>query len=116
VYANFRAPLTWPLKSTAMLPQLALYGLSSKLHLQVEFTEDNKKTLSFYSMELTEFDCSKEMIRRMAFTQYSEKGDMTSFSNSANSWEYIIPDSIGETLLRFVCKQKIKAGRTSNRN
>lgn len=60
-----------------------------------------------YVIELTEFDCNSSKMRTLSRTAYSATGSVI-VGNTINAdfadWDYIIPDSVGETLLGKVCE------------
>ncbi len=60
-----------------------------------------------HTLELDEYNCTKGEGRVLSHLDYDDKGnviDSTTYKNP--DWTYIVPNSIGESLLRAVCKQK----------
>jgi hypothetical protein len=58
------------------------------------------------TFELDEYNCTKGEGRVLSQVDYDEKGnviDSTSYRNPG--WDYVVPNSIGESLLRAVCKK-----------
>ena len=53
---------------------------------------------------LFEFDCKQEKSRMLKAAKYSAAGNLEGSKNEAGKWEIPIPDSIGEGLIRTVCK------------
>ena len=59
-----------------------------------------------HTLTLYEFNCTKAETRILSTVDYDEAGqviDSTSYKNSA--WDYVVPDSIGESMLKTVCSK-----------
>ena len=53
---------------------------------------------------LEEMDCSGKRFRALTVTWYSESGNpIGSYTPSYAEWSYVIPDTIGEAVYKFVC-------------
>lgn len=66
-----------------------------------------KVYLNAYMIELMEFDCNNSKSRILSRTVYSSTGTVigeNTIDSNFSEWDYIIPDSIGETLLGKVCE------------
>lgn len=63
-----------------------------------------------YTLERDGFDCAQQMMRAEAYTMHSESG--TDLKQPAESfpeqWKPIPPDTMGSTLMQFVCAWKPK--------
>ncbi|WP_124019516.1 surface-adhesin E family protein [Flavobacterium laiguense] len=58
-------------------------------------------------IELMEFDCNSSKSRTLSRTVYSSTGSViveNTINANFSDWDYIIPDSVGETLLGKVCE------------
>lgn len=59
-----------------------------------------------YTEGLWELECSKTMYRILYFCVYNRTGEIvTSTLTPDAEWSFIIPESVGETLLEAVCKR-----------
>lgn len=59
------------------------------------------------TFELDEYNCTKGEGRVLSQVDYDDKGnviDSTTYRNPG--WDYIVPNSIGESILRAACKQR----------
>lgn len=62
------------------------------------------ETLS-HSLNLIEIHCAEKKIRRLSFVHYSTDGNVLNSGQSPKeNWSIIPPDSIGESLYKFLCK------------
>jgi len=53
---------------------------------------------------LEEMDCSGKRFRALTVTWYSESGNpIGSYTPSYAEWRYVIPDTVGESMYKFVC-------------
>jgi len=58
-----------------------------------------------YSMTLKEIDCKKERSRDLSISQYDMDGHKIYQGNfDKPEWNYIVPDSIGESFMKKICK------------
>jgi hypothetical protein len=58
-----------------------------------------KETVTLY-----EFSCSREILRTHMEIEYEDRKVISSITRTTN-WQYVIPDTVGETLLIRVCKK-----------
>jgi hypothetical protein len=66
----------------------------------------NQVYLNAYIIELMEYDCGNSKSRVLSRTVYSAKGGVIANNDidpNFSDWEYIIPDSVGETMIKDVC-------------
>src|SRR6478672_5428294 len=66
-----------------------------------------KVYLNAYMLILMEFDCENLKSRTLSQTAYSSKGAIIGENNvneNFSDWNYIIPDSVGETIFQKVCE------------
>lgn len=59
-----------------------------------------------YFIELVLFDCSNNKYKLISTTAYSSDGIMIydrMHSENTQDWEYAVPDSVGESVLKKVC-------------
>lgn len=55
---------------------------------------------------LEEMDCSGKRRRTLTLTQYSKSGNaINSYTRSYAEWRYVIPDTVGENVYKFVCNR-----------
>jgi hypothetical protein len=54
--------------------------------------------------DLLEINCLEKMIRGLSMTIYDSKGKVIDFFSSPLKWDFIIPESRGESLYKEVCK------------
>jgi len=57
-----------------------------------------------YTISLEEINCVEKMIRTLSVTYYDNKGEVIFFYSSPLEWDFIIPESNGETLYEEICK------------
>jgi hypothetical protein len=53
---------------------------------------------------LNEINCPHKKIRNLSITHYSKEGKVILKASHESEWDYIVPDSIAETLYQAVCK------------
>jgi len=53
---------------------------------------------------LSEIDCKKRMGRTLNIVRYDTNGQTLESGNVNGKWDYIIPDSNGDTVFKEVCK------------
>ena len=51
-----------------------------------------------------EYDCIEKRLRNISFTFFKGKQPTTT-SNEVSKWDYVMPDSVAESLLIFVCRK-----------
>lgn len=56
-------------------------------------------------MAYEEYDCSEGKTRTLQITTYFVGGHHRSEKYDKPEWQYIVPNTIGDTMYRFVCKQ-----------
>lgn len=55
---------------------------------------------------LKEMDCSGKRLRNLTITGYSKSGNaINSYTPSYAEWSYVIPDTTGENMYKFVCNR-----------
>ncbi|HFC8510928.1 TPA: surface-adhesin E family protein [Neisseria subflava] len=55
---------------------------------------------------LEEIDCSGKRRRALTATSYSKSGNsIGSYTPSYAEWSYVIPDTLGENMYKFVCNR-----------
>ena len=54
--------------------------------------------------EYDEYDCIEKRFRNISFTYFKDKQPTTT-SNEVSKWDYVLPDSIAESLLILVCRK-----------
>jgi hypothetical protein len=62
-------------------------------------------------LALEEIDCPNTRSKVLSLTNYDKKGDVKrsqSYSPEKSEWEYIVPDSVMDTLSREVCPKQPK--------
>jgi len=60
-----------------------------------------------HALELDEYNCTKGERRVLSRIDYDAKGDVIDSMTSKNAeWTYVVPDSIGESLFRALCRRK----------
>lgn len=59
---------------------------------------------SLHSKTLYEFNCKEEMFR-VNFVIWYEKGKIITSEQRQEQWKDVVPDSIGESLLKAACKK-----------
>jgi hypothetical protein len=60
-------------------------------------------------LSLEEYDCKEDRIRTLSQTQYTGsmgQGDKYSIDLSNEKWGYIAPNTISDSIEKFVCKKK----------
>lgn len=67
-----------------------------------------------YRMQQLEFDCGRQRIRHLDDAYYDKEGELLHHVNifslpediriQLTGWDSVLPDSVGETQLKFVCK------------
>jgi hypothetical protein len=60
---------------------------------------------------LYEYDCANDQLRTLAVVGYAEAmgtGDIAHKVNGPGKWNYSVPQSFGESLLKTACKYPIK--------
>ena len=57
-----------------------------------------------YTKSLEEINCSDNKSRTLSLNDYSKEGKIIFGSNRENEWEYIVPESVTDTLRKAVCK------------
>ncbi len=64
----------------------------------------------WFSMKFkSENNCETEEFRHISLNYYSEKmghGKVVAKINDIPKWEHVIPDTVGETIHKFVCKKR----------
>ena len=64
----------------------------------------------WFSMKFkSENNCDTDEFRHISLHHYSEKmgqGKRVSGNNDVEPWQHVIPDTIGETVHKFVCKKR----------
>ena len=57
-----------------------------------------------YTIGLWEYSCSEKKFRLLSATNYNQGGGViSSFTYDSSSWDFIVPESIDETLFNIVC-------------
>jgi hypothetical protein len=64
---------------------------------------EKEKGLS-YSIGLLAILCTEKKVRQLSSTFYSLDGGIKSSNNSPYEWEFVVPDSLGDTISKEVCK------------
>ena len=60
-----------------------------------------------HTFELDEYNCAKSEGRVLLQIDYDTKGNVINSASYRNpEWTYVVPDSVGESLLCAVCKRK----------
>jgi hypothetical protein len=60
-----------------------------------------------HTFELDEYNCVKGESRVLSQVDYDEEGNVISSVSYRNPrWDYIVPDSIGESIFQTICKQR----------
>ena len=95
--------ITRPSKDTVRVSVKTVFPEKGiKMHVK-EFGE-RYKSLS-HVKDLLEFNCVEKKTRILRSTLYSNEGNiLASDTSSELEWRFIIPDSLGETLYKEVCK------------
>jgi hypothetical protein len=77
----------------------------------VVFRTPERDGSAFYKA-LTQYNCSSKQYNSLAFVKYNaEGGTVTQQQSSFQSWQYIVPGSMGDSELRFACSdQSARAG------
>ena len=57
-----------------------------------------------YSISLNEINCAEKKSRSLSETSYDNKGKVIISSSSPKEWDFIIPESMHESLYKEVCK------------
>ncbi len=79
----------------------------TKIESKKESIYKNGKTLNYVnvkSLYLNEFDCSDRMSKINSVIYYDSKGTVITSSDEKTNWKNIIPDTIGESILKKVCE------------
>lgn len=79
----------------------------TKIESKKESIYKNGKALNYInvtSLYLNEFDCSDRMSKINSVIYYDSKGTVIKSSDEETNWANIIPDTIGESILRKVCE------------
>jgi len=63
-----------------------------------------------YSLCLIELNCDERSSRRIQVTYYDDNGKIlnSGLSKRVGNWELIVPDSLGDNLLKKVCNTRIR--------
>lgn len=73
--------------------------------LRVKYAEPGEQ--GNYMLNLEEHKCSDRTTRTLTSTRYKKDGSpLESVSITAPRWGFVIPDSIGETILEIVCQKR----------
>ena len=81
---------------------------TKKIYTTFNDNSEGKNTTyqNAYFIELALFDCSNNKYKLISTTAYRSNGvviyDRT-YSESTQDWEYAVPDSVGEAVLKKVC-------------
>jgi hypothetical protein len=59
---------------------------------------------------LSEFDCSSKQTRILTITVYFKDGKVETES-AGTDWRYVVPDTVGDSILDFVCALKVGLGQ-----
>jgi hypothetical protein len=60
-----------------------------------------------HTLELDEYNCTKGEGRVLSRVDYDAKGNVIDSTTSKNAeWTYVVPDSIGDSLFRALCRRK----------
>lgn len=70
---------------------------------RVEKLGEKYENLS-YSIILWEINCAEKKSRSLSETSYDNKGKVIISSSSPKEWDFIIPESMHESLYKEVCK------------
>jgi tetratricopeptide (TPR) repeat protein len=57
-----------------------------------------------YSLQQYELNCDARQIRAVSFANYDASGDLKVSSREGGKWESVIPETLGETLLKGTCQ------------
>ena len=57
-----------------------------------------------YSIYLKEINCVEKTDHHLSMTHYDNKGGVIYFSSSFSKWDFIAPETMGESLYKEVCK------------
>lgn len=82
--------------------------VSNKLSYYETNKEQSKKIIDGYQITLYKFDCSKKQIGGIQLITYSKSGKVLktyTFPEYLIEMNYVVPDSIGESLLKSFCKK-----------
>jgi hypothetical protein len=62
-----------------------------------------------YDKNLYEYDCDEKKFRLLSGTEYDEENDVIATWESKSSengeWSYVIPETVGESVLKYVCQR-----------
>ena len=53
---------------------------------------------------LLEIDCTEKKIRTLQVTRYNQDGSVKKSWSGEDEWDFISPDSNGDTLQKILCK------------
>ncbi|WP_322969505.1 surface-adhesin E family protein [Faecalibacter sp. LW9] len=74
----------------------------------VYFVKNLKKTIDGYHLSLWKFDCDEKQIGIVQKNTYSKDGkliDNISLKSYEVEMDYVVPDSIGESLIKSFCEK-----------
>ena len=58
-----------------------------------------------YNITLDNIDCNNNKLRTLSITEYDKNGlVLFRYNGDESRWDYIVPDSIGDTLRTIVCR------------
>lgn len=92
-------------------PTPFIYNESYEKSKKVEIY--NEREQSRYNIALEEFDCENNKQRVLQITYFDKNGKPIKmynfekdYKNDKDGWDYLLPDSIGEIVLKKICKNK----------
>jgi hypothetical protein len=96
--------LTRPSRDIVRIQEKQIYTEEGVYFMKKEM-EDRGENLS-YSIALEEIDCRNKKFRVLQITHYSKSGEILFFHNCSDIryWEYVVPNTVKEILLKAVCK------------
>ena len=74
-------------------------------------TAHSLRTLGYqnysHTLELHEYNCTKDEMRILSMVDYDTKGNVIdSASAKTAEWDYVAPDTIGDSLFKALCRRK----------
>lgn len=74
-----------------------------RVWIKYEYTKE--RAYIKHSVSLEEYQCTEGMSRTLSNTTYKESGEViNSITPRTPRWDYVTPDSIGESLFKIVCE------------
>jgi surface-adhesin protein E len=88
---------------------LALPHFTTDQVINITLAEEiaNERLAPTMTMFLTELDCAKKRSRVLQLTDYSNDGTPARSRTRPSAWQYVGPQTVGEKLLRFVCRPQL---------